>query len=671
MLAWMRRNLQTADKRPYDHWLSPHVGAPGGPCEAYLDPRVREIYLQWASRSSKTTFSLGALVYKSDVQPSPMFVCSAEKPKVEEIVGERAADMIQLCGRFPGQVKARGRRPRRRIRLARNEWRSGYARNPTTLADISAKFVLCNEVDKWAHPKQATEGDPLDLAMERAKEWPDAKIIVESTPSIEGHSRIESGFLTGWRCYYYVPCPKCVRYQKLIFGDGTPGGIVFDKAAGDRLSADLAARTARYVCSTPTCKAEIGDEHRPLMMRRGVWVPFGCDVDHDAAAGLFEGLAQGGTHHDRPEGDPRGPYKWDGWENASWIRGEPLQNNDRASYQLSTLYSLQVGWGRIAKEFVEAKLKPSKFQNLVNSWFGETYRVTRKKEPWASIAERLRGKAEECVVPEGFSLLVCGIDKQKSDFVYLVAAVGRPYQWAIVDYGTAESLEQIRDNVLMRPYDHADGGPKVYITRAFIDTGFKPVEDDGDEIYKFARETSRKAQTLRQPLFVKACKGASKQLPGVWQRSILGPNTNSPGSELFFVCSYHTQPVVDAMLYKNKPEDRGGLQLFKVDNDAEHEFLIEQLMNDQETEALDRNNNTKLTWNKIDPEIPNDWRDCLRYAIAACTHQVRRGEIPLRETTKSDEQEPRRPEPARGGTGAGGGFSRTPDGREFCVISRR
>lgn len=663
-LAWFRRYMQTADKVPYDHGRSPHVGAPGGPLEAMLDPLVREIVLQWASRTAKTLSTLSSLIYKSDVQPSPTFVVGPERTKVEEVVGERAAEMIDLCGRFPGSIKPRGRRPKRRIRLPRNEWRSGFARNPTTLADISAKFVHCFEVDKFAHPENSTEGDPLDLAIERAKEWPDAKIWIEGTPTVEGKSRVERYRLTGWNCFLLVPCPKCLRWQRLSMGKGGPGGIVFQKAAGDRLNADLARRTAHFVCGHGTCHAELGDEHRPFMMRRGVWVPEGCEIDHDGAAALFDGLPtpKDGelppTHHDHPDR----PYAWRGWDHATWVRGTPLRNNERASYQLSTIYSLQVGWGRVAKEFVESTNNPTKLQNFVNSWLGETWKVRKREETWETIAKKLAGTTDQGTVPAGFSTLVCGVDHQIDHYVYLVLAVGKPWQFAIVDYGTRDTYDEIEQEVLLIPYPHADGGRPVHISRAFVDTGFTPVEEDGDEVYKLCRRTTQRASAKQINCRVKPCKGASKQLKSIWERSVLGSNTNSPGSELYFVCSFHTQPIVEAMLFKNGPDEEGGLQLFNVDDPAEHQDLIEQLLNDQEQLKIGKNNNPTLTWDRINDTIPNDLRDSLRYAYAALHTQFKRGRVPARMKEAP-------PPPAARSEPRESGF-RTPDGRNFFVNER-
>jgi phage terminase large subunit GpA-like protein len=76
-----------------------------------------------------------------------------------------------------------------------------------------------------------------------------------STPTIKGLSRIEAGFENGDQRYYFVPCPHCGEFQRLVWAqvrweDGNP-------------------HTAAYVCQH--CAAVLTDADKPEMLRAGEW----------------------------------------------------------------------------------------------------------------------------------------------------------------------------------------------------------------------------------------------------------------------------------------------------------------------------------------------------------------------------------------------------------------
>lgn len=651
MLHWLIRNAKNERDEPYDHFRIPHVGAPGGPLEAFQDPLIREIYLQWATRNAKTYFGLWAMLWTSAVWPSPCFFASASKPLVEDIIGDRAWKMAENCGQF-GRLPREGRRPKKKIRLPRCQWYSGWAESSRTLADKSAKIVHGNEIPKWRHLRGTSEADPWELAKERAKEWPDRKIIGEGSPTIRKKCRIETATLGGTHCRLNVPCPRCVKWQRLNLGKGERGGIVFDRGHGGRADPEVAKRTARYACLH--CGGELRNDVRPWMMRRGVWVPEGCDVDHERAAKLFDGLADDATHWQHP----KRPYAWNGWPAASWIRGQPVRDGEIASYQLSTLYSLAVGWGAIAQEFVKSD-RPGRLQNFVNSWLAETFEDERREAEWEAIAKRLQGEAptERGTVPVGMSTVVVGIDRQKSHFVFVVLAAGPGRRCAIVDWGTRETYDEIERDVLLRTYPHADEGEAVFPRRAFCDTGYQPAGEDGSTIYGWCRRTTAAAAAVRQLLRVYGCKGANHQLRAPFEESTLPRGTNCPGAKLVHVDPYFSQDWVEQMLYRTPADNPGGLRL-PAGESYELQDLVEQLRNDVAKDVTTTTNTQRTTWVKAEDETPNDFRDCLRYALAALLHAIRNGEVPIR-VKESIATEYVESSPVR-----------APDGRAFLVTVR-
>ena len=179
-----------------------------------------------------------------------------------------------------------------------------------------------------------------ELFMERGIEIPDRKTILESTPGVEGKSRINQYMTLGTNCRFHVPCANCGYFQELVVGDGTAGGIIFEKDENGKLHPDVAFETARYRCCK--CEKEIGETKRKAMIRKGQWVPEG------------QYLTKTGK-----------------------LRGKKARDSNIASFQLSRLYAPTFSFGDIARQYVSCKIKedqgnPEPMRNFVNSWQGLT-----------------------------------------------------------------------------------------------------------------------------------------------------------------------------------------------------------------------------------------------------------------------------------------------------------
>lgn len=630
----------------------------------------------FGSRAAKTTFCLGAMLFTSHTAPAPMMLTSATRDMVTDTVSERTWKMADAAGVF-GTLPPERRRSKRRMRLPGCVWNTGWAENARTLADKTAKILHKGEVDKWRWLRGTKEADPFNLADERAKEWPDRKILNESTPATAGVSHIEAAFLRGWGCYYFVPCPLCGKYQQINLGKGGPGGIRFEKEEGRR-NAMLAYRTACYICRF--CEGSIGEDARPKMMRRGVWVPAGCDVDHDGATALFHRVPDGVTHHREDLPAKKRKYRWEGWENASWVRGKPTRGGTIASYQLSTLYSLMVGWNDVAKAWIEAQQKPGGLQNFVNSWLGETWRDPRKhNQEWEALGRKLIWKVPHGKVPADCSMITVGIDRQADHLVFVVLAFAPGRKPAVIDYGELPTLEDAK-RLLLSNYPHEDGGPGVAIARAFIDVGFHPSDETGTTVHQWIRDVQAEARRQALQLVIKACRGANHPLGRMLKEAPMKEG-HAPGAALVEVDHPHTQDWINMLLHGRPslgvdaakpqgetppPVDEVLLRIFNGSID-EHEDFLKQIVNDgPEDEVEKRTNNVKRVWKRLDEGVPNDYRDGTRYALAAFWQQIRNGLVPTRAQRVHEQQAV----VVRPRTESGGRFT-SPTGQRFFVGNRK
>lgn len=615
-LDWARVNVQSNDDRPYDHWAYPHTGAPGGPFDAFDCPQYLTISCQFGSQIAKTFGGLCCLMKVADTDPSPMmFVSSDQKLAVEEVT-TKLYPMLARCVTLRDQLRPESRRKQDLVELGNCRIFVGWARSVSTLASKAIRVGHANEIDKWEHQKTSKEADPLKLFTDRFKSFPSHKIIFESTPALKATSRIERLRLASTNCAYYVPCPKCWRYQLLRMGDGKePGGIVWAKNAAGKSEKELTRRTARYVCLH--CQSELGDEYRGPMMRNGVWIAEGCGCDDDKALAAAE--------RTRKENQP----PWRGWKESDWITGEPMRDGRDAGYQLSSLYSLQIGWGRYAAEFIDSKGHPENLRNFVNQWEGLTWEYAKRKATWEAICLRLLDKTiQRGIVPQWASIVTIGVDRQLTDnkHPWVADAWGPGPRSATIDYGECSSLEEIEQTVAMRAWRHADGGPVVVASMVFIDSGNRPLG---------VHELCERLQVNGVPAL--PCKGSAKALASDYDLSVLGPNTSRPGATLCMVDTIRSQLWIDRALHDADKESAAGFALFS-DQLFNHQDFIQQLLNDGPVEDTDAHNNARESWDRIDKNTPNDYRDCKRYSYCAMLLATNDGRMPIRGVSKPKEQ---------------------------------
>jgi phage terminase large subunit GpA-like protein len=177
------------------------------------------------------------------------------------------------------------------------------------LRSTPVRYLFLDEVD--GYPGDADgEGDPVALAIQRTATFRGRrKILMVSTPTLKGHSRIEAAFLESDQRYYNVPCLHC----------GAKAPITWSRIRwpeGRRQEAYLACEAC----------GGIHQEHdKPRLLQAGCWVP-------------------------TASGDGR-----------------------TAGFHLSALYSPWETWSEIAVEHGKVRKDPPRLQVWVNTKLGESW----------------------------------------------------------------------------------------------------------------------------------------------------------------------------------------------------------------------------------------------------------------------------------------------------------
>lgn len=643
MLDWCRKHVQNENGRPYDHNAYPHLGAPGGPCDAFDDPLVRIIALQFASRLGKTFFGQCSQMFTASAAPAPCMFVSASEKIAGEIIA-RTYGLLERCSALVDQLAREDHRKQDCIELDNCRIFVGWARSVTTLADKNVKVGHANEIDKWERAATkierangettvhgSTEGDPLDLFLDRAKDFPNYKYILESTPSVAGVSRIERARLGSSNCSYWVPCPGCQQYQTLKFTR-----LKWDRDENGDHDPDLAHKTAHYRCEA--CDAKIEDHHRAGMMRLGVWVPEGVAIDHAKALEVAKERSSqlaAGTFSSEFAGH---------YAAQAYCIGTPVRDGMTAGYQLSSLYALSLTWGAIASKWVTSHGNQTSLWNFINQWLGETWELDKRTKDWESLGRRLIVDLPRETVPLWGTFLTCGIDRQKDHYKYSVVAWGPGGTAHVLDYGEHETLDWIHHNIVCHEYPHSDGG-KLGISKTLIDSGYDPAEP-----YQYS------LTSLQQGRIVLCCKGSSTALEAPFRESALGDGTLMPGLPLILVDPNWTQGELERRLFKLRPGVDGALSIY-CDSLGAHKDYLKQLLNDEATAKKNARGNNVITWNRA-TEYPNDYRDCFRYADVGHLMWADGLQIPTRHQHNNQEVAPSVPR------------LRMDDGRPFLVSER-
>lgn len=236
--------------------------------DAACDPTIRETVFMKSAQVGWTEALNNTIGYHVDQDPAPVLLLQPTLEMAEAWSKDRLAPMIRDTPCLTNRIADPKARDSGNT-LLHKRFTGGHltivgANSPAGLASRPIRVLLCDEVDRF--PLSAgTEGDPIDLARRRTATFRNRKVLMGSTPTVKGASRIEAAFEQSDQRYYYVPCPHCEEFQRLIWTqvqwpEGKP-------------------ETAGYVCAK--CGAILSDADKPEMLRKGEW----------RASGPFAGIA--------------------------------------------------------------------------------------------------------------------------------------------------------------------------------------------------------------------------------------------------------------------------------------------------------------------------------------------------------------------------------------------
>ena len=289
------------------------------------------------------------------------------------------------------------------------------ANSAVGLRSMPIRYLFMDEVD--GYPDDAgSEGDPVNLAIQRTATFANRKVFMISTPTIKFLSRIETAYKQGDQRCYFVPCPDCGYYQTLKWK-----GVKWDKGK---------PQDAYYVCEN--CESRWEDYQKSDILKNGKWQA---------------------TTQSQDEGKT-------------------------VSFHLSSLYSPHgwASWGDIAQEFCEVHKDPPRLQVWTNTKLAETWEDMAGEaiDPSGLMSRREKFSTK---LYKDIAVLTCGVDVQDNRLELEIVGWGKDEEsWSIdyhVLYGDPSTPElwYDLDKILQRKYEHARTIPDMAITAACIDSG--------------------------------------------------------------------------------------------------------------------------------------------------------------------------------------------------------
>ena len=225
------------------------------PLDDFIDPHVEYLVLMFSSQVGKTEALMGTLLYAYGVDPGPGLMVL---PTLE-LAGSMSTDRLTSALKSCPNLRVGSQRSRTTDNAVLHKRINGLpltlagANSPAGLSARPVRYAWCDEIDRW--PATTAEGDPLSLVIQRAAAYRRRKIVLASTPTVRGASRIEDWYERSDKRELLVPCPRCggefaIQWAHVRWDSGAP-------------------ETAHLEC--PLCQGRIEDHEREHMFAAARW----------------------------------------------------------------------------------------------------------------------------------------------------------------------------------------------------------------------------------------------------------------------------------------------------------------------------------------------------------------------------------------------------------------
>ena len=254
------RRLDSQSSAEAGRWYTSRAEYQRGMMDACSDPNNTEVIIKAGAQLGKSEALLNIIGYHIDNDPSPILFLQPTVEMAQSFSKDRVSSgLLKSTPCLKGKVSDPRSRDSGNTTLHKTFTGGALsmvgANSPSGLASRPIRIVLCDEVDRY--PTSAgSEGDPISLAKKRTATFWNRKIIMVSTPTNKGASRIDDAFEASDKRFYNVPCKHCEHEQVLQWAN-----VKWEKDKPE---------TAKYMCED--CGVLWSDSDRRWSIRNGRWI---------------------------------------------------------------------------------------------------------------------------------------------------------------------------------------------------------------------------------------------------------------------------------------------------------------------------------------------------------------------------------------------------------------
>ena len=553
----------SAEAGPWRNERTPYMVEP---MNAFSDPRVREISVVAMSQVGKSEMELNIIGYIIDQDPGSVLYIQPNLDDAKKFSRLRIAPMIRDCDTLRAKVSEVRSRDAGNTVLQKT-FPGGMltmvgSQSPSALASTPARYVLGDEVDRWAL-SAGSEGDPWALAAARTTTFYNAKMVAVSTPTIKGYSRIEKLFLDGTQERWCSQCPSCGEWHNITFDD-----IKFDfdtTGSGRRKSYTL--HSVHWCC--PSC----GCLHTEAEMRA---------------------------------------------QPARWIAENPgAIERGRRSFWVNAFSSPWRSWDKIVLKFLEVKNDPEELKVFYNTVLGELWEDRGDLEDEDTMLARredygTREDGTPVELPDGVLVLTCGVDTQDDRLEYEVVGHGHYGEtWGIKkgiimgDPNYDDPWERL-DEVVSHVYKFQNGRG-LTVSMTCVDSG-------GHKTQSVYMQTRARLQRRIFAIKGQGGDGIPYTKPPSKVKIVVGGKTVGQT----WLYSIGVDAGKAAIMAALKVQEAGPKYChFPRDNDRGYDLnFFNGLLSEKLVMKTERGR-TRWAWEKLKGHERNEALDCRNYALAA------------------------------------------------------
>lgn len=398
---------------------------------------AQRVVMMFAAQTGKTEAGSNFLGYVIHHAPGPMLLVQPTVEMAKRLSKQRLESLISETPCLRERIAPARSRDSGNTLFAK-EYPGGIlvitgSNSASGLRSMPCRYLFLDEVDAFPADVDG-EGDPVSLAERRTTTFTRRKILLTSTPTVKGSSRIEAEYLRSDQRRFFVPCPSCGEMQWLKWPQ-----MKWEKDQPE---------TARYECEH--CKERFSEVNKGRMLAAGEW------------------------------------------------RATAPGDGKTAGFHLSGLYSPLgwLSWAELVDDFLRAKGDAPLLKTFVNTRLAETWdEQTGTRIDAEGLLERVE-PYERGAVPDGVLCLTAGVDVQDNRLAVSIWGYGRDEEAWLIEHTeiwgdpTRTEVWKQLDVLIEGEYPRADG-KKLKVLATCCDSGGHCTA----EVYSWCR-TPRRGQMV-------------------------------------------------------------------------------------------------------------------------------------------------------------------------------